>query len=251
MNLQPTPSVSLVDELYSPAMEVARKEFAQNPVLHRILDPNLDPAILELFLIYFHTLGVGMTEKVFSWIDQAGRRCEEQGFVEMGQLLRKHARHEAGHHHMMIADTRKLVSHWNTRHSLKLDIDHFLKHPLTPGVRQYRKVNEDCVNGDKPFAQIAVEYEIGHLSIGYGPLVMGRYVSALDPEVLKSLTFLKEHIEVDVDHTQFNESQIEVVLSQHPEFAPAMVAAGASVLAAYAHYLSDCLELAEAQLVAA
>jgi hypothetical protein len=236
MNPQPTASLSLVDKLYSPGIEVARNEFAQTPALHKILDPNLDPATLELFLIYFHTLGVGMTEKVFSWIDRAGRRCEEQGFVEMGQLLRKHARHEAGHHHMMIADTRKLVS---------------LKHPLTPGVKRYRQVNEDCVTGDKPFAQIAVEYEIGHLSIGYGPLVMGRYANALDPEVLKSLTFLKEHIEVDVDHTQFNERQIEAVLGQHPDFAPAMVAAGAAVLSAYAHYLSDCLELAESQLAVA
>src|SRR5262249_9039998 len=154
------------------------------PVVARLLSPDTDPAALERCLVAFCAYGVAMTEPVEGWIRRAGDRCLEIGLDDLGHALHEHAKHEAGHHHMMIADTRKLVERWNARRTPELDVDKVLALELPPGVRQYRELHERTLEGDAPYGQLAIEYEIDRLSVRFGPTFLGNCRNLLGDEIL-------------------------------------------------------------------
>lgn len=229
---------------YASGMHAARARFAADPALAMLLHGEMEPATLERFLIQFSALGVGMTEPVVSWIRRAGKRCEAVGLAELGRALRSHAEHEAGHHLMMVRDTHSLVDWWNVRRTPRLDADRLLAQPATPGVLRYRAVHEENIAGSVPFAQVAIQYEIERLPVEYGPPLIEQWVRILGPAILERLSFLQEHIRLDVGHTRYNEKHLARLLRDHPEYLPALVEAGGSILDAYAAFLSDCLRLA-------
>lgn len=237
-----------VQSLYEPRIHAARTQFVSNSAVSAIIAPDMEPIVLELFFIYYNALGVNMTEPVEGWIHRAGVRCEEIGLTELGRSLRAHAKHEAGHHLMMIEDTQNLVAYWNKRHSLTLDADQLLAQPMTPSVVRYRQLHEDVIASDAPFGQLAIEYEIEGLSVSYVPHLMDQCARLVGPTVVEALSFLQEHVEIDVAHTQFNNRQLEQFLTQYPEYVTPLVNAGAAALDAYAGFLNDCLDLAKAQL---
>src|SRR5262249_47495308 len=111
---------NLVSQLYLPGILEARARFARGAGA-ALLDPNMDPTLPELFLIHFCARGVQMTEPVESWIRRAGERCRALGAERLGRALVRHARHEANHHLMMIADTHHLVASWNQRNGPQID----------------------------------------------------------------------------------------------------------------------------------
>jgi hypothetical protein len=239
-----------VRELYDPAIRPARERFAASPALSAFPAGFAEPALLELFLIQFCSLGVGLTEPVEGWLTRAGARCEEVGLPELGRALRRHSRQEAGHHLMMIADTHALVGRWNARRTPPLDAERLLRRDPTPGGRLYRQLHEDTIAGPTPFAQIAIEYEIEMLPLQFGPQFLQQCAGVLGPDALDGLSFLREHITLDVAHTRFNEQQLGRLLEKHPDYLPALVRAGAAALHAYATFLGDCVGLAHAQFTA-
>ncbi|MEX2119559.1 MAG: hypothetical protein WD847_08180 [Pirellulales bacterium] len=231
---------------YEKKMEPARQRFANNPALASVLAPTTDTELLELFLLYFSSLGVRMTEPVEGWIREAAERCEAIGLADIGRSLRGHAAAESGHHLMMVADTRALVERWNSRHDHHYDADRLLSRPPSPGARHYIQVHENVIRGKTPYAQLALEYEIEMLPLRYGPPLVSQWVSRLGEEILGCLSFITEHIELDVGHTKFNSKQLEKLIERMPDSVPSLVAAGSEVLDAYGEFLADCVRLAEA-----
>jgi hypothetical protein len=226
---------------YESALGPARTAFASSPSLTAMLDENVDPITLELFLIHFCSLGVGMTEPVDGWIRRAGERCRAIGLEALGVSLGKHAQHEAGHHLMMIEDTRKLVARWNDRHAEKLDAEALLARPLPAGVISYRELHEAVISGARPYGQLAIEYEIERLSVAHGGDLLRRCAARLGKEILAGLSFLEEHVAVDVGHTKFNAAELGRLLGEHPDFLDGLVESGSSALSCYAAFLDDCL----------
>ena len=229
---------------YERRMEPARNRFAASPTLAAVTAADIDSLLLELFLLNFAATGVRMTEPVEGWIRRASQRCEELGDAELGRALRGHAAAEAGHHLMMIRDTRALVDRLNARHTPPLDADQLLAAPVARGAQRYIEVHEKVIEGPAPFAQVALEYEIEMLPVQYGPTMVTSWVNRLGREILGSLSFITEHIELDVGHTKFNSRQLEGLLERNPEALPALVSAGTDVLDAYGQFISDCLDLA-------
>jgi hypothetical protein len=213
-----------------------------------MLAADVVPARLELFFIHFCALGVQMTEPVDGWVRRAGERCTAAGLPDLGRSLMAHAKHEAGHHLMMIADTRKLVAAWNERRPLRIDADAILSSPPTPGVSAYVALHEEVIAGDAPYGQIAIEYEIERLSVTSGPAVLRQCASILGASALAGLSFLEEHVAVDVGHTKFNEVQMERLLERHPDFAARLGDTGTRALDAYGAFLTDCVALADRSL---
>ena len=125
-----------------------------------VLASDVDPLTLDLFLIYYSILGVGMTELVEEWVRRAGERCGQVGLPELGRLLRMHAGAEANHHLMFIQDTRALAERWKLRGLPPLNWEDLRAQPLSPGVRRYRKLHEKVIAGSSPFCELAIEYEI-------------------------------------------------------------------------------------------
>jgi hypothetical protein len=203
-------------------------------------------SVLDLFLIHFCSLGVGMTELVPDWIRRAGESTCKSGYEELGSALIRHAEHEAGHHELMIDDTRSLVARWNASRDMKLDPETFLSQPWSRGVVRYREFHEECIRSESPYGQIAIEYEIERISVTYGPLFFGHLVQLIGPDVLGCLSFIREHIALDVGHTHYNARVMEQFLKIAPGALEVLVAAGAGALDAYASYIEDCVQLAQA-----
>jgi Acetyltransferase (GNAT) domain len=235
-----SPSLESFNQLQGPA----RERFEVSPGITAIRSNN-DPRFLEAFLLYFCAIGAQMTEPVESWIRRAASRCAAIGLADLAEALRRHAKAEAGHHLMMIADLRSLVRHWNSRYAPQVDADELLGTIPSYGASRYCLVHEENIAGDTPYAQIAIEYEIEQLPLRYGGLFVARCLEIFGPEILSSISFVTEHIDLDIGHTHFNEQQLSKLIDLHPEALPSLVAAGGAALDAYAQFLTDCVELAE------
>lgn len=230
---------------YDRQLDPVRQRFASESALAQVMTDDVDPALLEAFLIHFCALGVGMTEPVEAWIRRAGERSEAVGAVELGRALQKHARHEAGHHEMMISDTRKLVERWNQRRKQRLDADSLLATHAPPGVQRYQRLHEDVIAGPTPYAQVAIEYEIEALSERHGAPLLAHCAKILGKETIHGLSFLEEHVAVDVGHTKFNARQLDGFLKERPDGLEPLVTAGTAALDTYAAFLGDCLRFAQ------
>src|ERR1700728_187305 len=231
-------------EKYNQLLAPARERFETSPGLNAIRSTS-DPRLLEAFLLYFCAIGAQMTEPVETWIRRAADRCAVLGLSELAQALTRHARAEAGHHLMMIADLRSLAGHWNSRHQPRVDADELLRIAPSDGANHYCLVHEQNIAGRTPYAQIAIEYEIEQLPLRYGELFVARCLEIFGPEILSGLSFVTEHIDLDIGHTKFNAQELAKVVERIPESLPVPAGAGSAALEAYAQFLTDCVELAE------
>lgn len=233
-------------ELYTSTLTNDRVRFDKESAIAAILDPHIDPTVLELFWIYFNSVGVGMTEPVEGWIHRAGERCIEMGLTDLGRSLVNHAKQEAGHQIMMIADTKTLVSRWNARHTPQLDAEWFLSQPTLESVKGYTKLHEDVIASDAPYGQVAIEYEIEMFAVRYGDRLLEQSKRLLSETIIEGLTFLEEHTTLDIGHTQLNEKMLRNLLEQQPERVTILSQIGGAALEAYGAYLNQCLSLAQA-----
>jgi hypothetical protein len=218
----------MVDQ-YEALMAPARQRFDEHPAIAALFRDGLEVKTLEAFLIYFCALGVGMTEPVEQWIRRAGRRCGEFGLSKLAKALDAHAQQEADHHLLMQADTQWLVDRWNSRRQPVLVAGALMDLAPTKGVTTYRRLHEDVIE---------------MLSVAYGPKLIERCTTLLGAGILEALSFLSDHVELDVGHTHFNRLQLSSLLNENPSFLPPLVSAGSAALDAYAMFLDDCLGLA-------
>jgi len=228
-------------EEYENGMVRVREEFARHPAVMSLFELPMEPVAMEAFLISFATLGVKMTEPVEGWIRGAGRRCGELGLVQLGKALESHAKQEADHHLLMLADATHLVAGWNGKREPRLAVSTLLEVPPPPGVVAYRRLHEDVISGPTPYGQLGIEYEIEMLSVTYGPRLIERAIDLLGETVLENLSFLRDHVSLDVGHTKFNRAQLSRLLKENPDFLPGLIAAASAALRAYAVFLDDCI----------
>jgi len=229
---------------YEQRVQQARSLFKDSKIVNTLRAS--DDELLELFLINFCAFGVGMTEPVESWVRRAGERCEAIGLTDLGHALKMHAKHEANHHLMMIEDTKSLTAFWNERRKgERLNAEKLLARPIPAGVAQYQKLHEDIIGSTTPYKQIAVEYEIELLSVNYGPELIGHCAQKIGPEVITRLSFVQDHVALDVGHTTFNRRELGKFLAAHPDYLDGLVDAGTQAIGAYQKYLEDCLIAAQ------
>jgi N-acyl-L-homoserine lactone synthetase len=229
---------------YERLLAPARDSFAVSPGV-RAIQSSHDEVFLESFLLHFCALGSRMTAPVEGWIRGAADRCAALGLSDLARALHSHARAEAGHHLMMIADARSLAARWNARRQPPVDVEKLLDQATTEGVRQYCSVHEENIISDTPYAQIAIEYEVEMLPLRYGQLFVSRCVEVLGTEILPCLSFVTEHIVLDAGHTTFNARAIDKLIDLMPGCLSALATAGAAVLDSYAQFLADCAQLAD------
>jgi pyrroloquinoline quinone (PQQ) biosynthesis protein C len=73
-------------------------------------------------------------------------------------------------------------------------------------------------------------------------------VRVLGRETLEGLSFLKEHVQLDVGHTALNTRLMEELLQLMPENARMLAELGAQALDIYLRFLGDCMHSAEDSL---
>jgi hypothetical protein len=236
--------MSLFQTQYLPHVQHNRTRLDTEPVVRELLSPDIAPDLMERFLIEWSARGAYMTEPVDGWIRGAGERCIALGQEKVGRQLITHAKHEAGHHLMTIQDAKVLAARWNGRHAEALDADALVAQAPTAAMREYRQVHDEALTGDLPLGQAAIEYEVGYLAVALVPRILARVREVLGQGTLDSLTFLREHAEVDVGHTALNERMMEELLKTHPEEAARLAAVGSRGLDCYLRFLADCMEAA-------
>lgn len=229
---------------YEERVSPARAHFARNSWVTLVIAGELAPDRLEAFLLCYCALGVQMTAPVEGWIRRAGERCLAIGLDDLGKALIAHSHHEADHDALMVSDTHALAAQRRNAGRGTISAEALIAHPATPGIQRYIQVHEDVIAGPAPYGQIAIEYEIERLSVDYAPRFLRRCTSDLGAGVMRCLSFLEEHVALDVGHTHFNARQLGQFLELHPEAQDALVAAGSAALAAYGRFLEDCLALA-------
>lgn len=230
--------------VYEQRLEPARARLAQSRFATEILAPGVSAALLELFLLHYCSLGAGLTEPVERWIRDAGTRCVELGLFDLGRALRKHSKHEAGHHHMMIRDTHALLARRRAAGRPAPSPEALLGRYPTPGGMLYIRLHEQTIAGATPFAQLGIEYEVERMSMTHGPAFVRQCFAVLGPDIKGCLSFVEDHVALDVGHTKFNAAQLERLLERHPEFLEPLVAAGSAALDAYSAFFDDCIDLA-------
>ncbi|MBN8230074.1 hypothetical protein JYK02_21420 [Corallococcus macrosporus] len=240
--------MTLIQTHYLPHTKETRARLETDAVVRTLLSPDISPDLMARFLIEWSARGAYMTEPVDGWIRGAGERCIALGQEKVGRQLITHAKHEAGHHLMTIQDARVLTVRWNESHAQKLDADALVAQAPTAAMREYRQVHDEAITGDLPLGQAAIEYEVGYLAVVLVPRILANVRAVLGQGTLDSLTFLREHAEVDVGHTALNERMMEGLLSTHPEEGRRLAAFGARGLDCYLRFLDDCLEAARRSL---
>lgn len=234
-----------VEPAYEHRIAPARSLIAEHTVLKKLLSPAISPSVLERFLIEYCSLGVQITRPVESWIARAGGRCRDLGFSALGDSLCAHAKHEAGHELMFVADTHKLVAHWNERYQPKLDASALISRPATHAMRHYIALHEDCIASDYPFAQLAIELEIEQLSVTVLPALLAQFRRVLGDDIMSSLSFLASHAELDVGHTQLNSRMVNELLRARPDTAAELGRVGSFAMFIYMRFFEECLQEAE------
>jgi hypothetical protein len=231
---------------YEARLAPCREAFSRRIASVPLGDAAHDPSLLHLFLIHYAAFGIAMTRPVEDWISRAGERCRDTGFTELGDTLVAHARHEAGHHRLMIADLRALTDQWNERHPAGAAIDPvgLLQRNVPAGVRRYRELHEEIIAGDAAYTQIALEYEIESLSLVHGAKLVARADGVLPDIARDGLTFLREHVALDAAHTQLNRRAMVDLLKEHPDCLDALVDTGARALETYGQFIDDCVRAA-------
>ena len=141
---------------------------------------------------------------------------------------------------MMVEDTHALVKRWNARYSPPLDAESLFDVEPGSGASRYIAIHEAIVDGDMPFVQVALEYEIEQLPVAFGALMISNWAQRLGQDITNSLSFVREHIVLDVGHTAFNRKLLQGLLESGPRYLPVLVEAGSSILDAYAEFLTDC-----------
>lgn len=240
--------MSLIQTQYLPHTKETRARLETDPVVRTLLSPDITPDLMARFLIEWSARGAYMTEPVDGWIRGAGERCIALGQEKVGRQLITHAKHEAGHHLMTIQDARVLTAQWNASHSQKLDAEALVAQAPTAAMREYRQVHDEAITGDLPLGQAAIEYEVGYLAVVLVPRILARVREVLGQGTLDTLTFLREHAEVDVGHTALNERMMEGLLSTHPEEGRRLASFGSRGLDCYLRFLDDCMEAARRSL---
>lgn len=236
--------MSVLETAYLPLVAASRKRLHEDPRLRALLSPGIAPERLHWFLMQFSAWGIRMTEPVEGWIRRAGDRCTSMGYAELGKALVGHAKNEAGHEGMFLADLHYLVDTWNARYQPQVTAQEFLERPAVPSILRYIDVHEQGIGGDQPYVQIAIEYEVERMTPILGPPLVAQCIRVLGPEIVKGLSFVQEHVAVDVGHTTFNERQIARFMEAHPGTAALLGQAGALALHAYVDFLGDCLDAA-------
>ena len=232
-------------DLYNQALIESRENFRNKSAFHDIVNSQLESDVLELFWIYYCSIGVGMTQPVEGWIRQAGERCVEMKWLDLGNTLISDAQQEAGHHLLMIADVKTLIARWNQHHPTQLNVSDFLLRPYLDSVNAYRELHENVIASEAPYGQIAIEYEIECLAVQYGSDLIEVSQKMLGSDFNKALSFMQTHVTLDANHSEESKLKLKNFLENNPETLENLAPVGAASLDTYRVFLHDCLSAAQ------
>lgn len=226
---------------YNIGVHSARVSFMLSPGINYFMG-EMDKKKLHAFLIVWTGLSIRMTERVESWIKSAGEKCLALGFKDVGDKLVYHASQESEHDLMLVEDLDFLVRKWNEMYGQNLTTSEVTALAAPSNTSAYVKLHEDAINGQHPYTQVAIEYEIERISVHYGPRMVENLMCTLGADFDKGFTFLSHHVLLDQGHTKFNLDLMEKCFKSGANL-PALVETGRNALQIYSGFLEECMSL--------
>ena len=234
-------------ERYEGALQSERQRLAARPGIETLLDPALSKRKFMRYMIEFCSRAVPMTVQVEDWIRRAGHRTADIGMEDIGRRLATHAKAEAGHDQMLVRDAAVLVEHYNELYGTSLDSQALIDRPILDSTRDYIELHEQVIASNAPYLQVAIELEIEGLSVSVGASIIDQYKRLVGADQLGHISFLTEHVEVDVGHTAFNLKLLGRLLDERPDSLSAAIETGTRALDIYGRFLHDLMTSVEAE----
>ncbi|QEV21732.1 iron-containing redox enzyme family protein [Streptomyces alboniger] len=240
---------SVLDQ-YEARAEAARKGFAEHPAVLELGSPQTDARLFLQWHYRYCLHGVHVTRDMQRVIETAGARSRDAGHDSVGEGLIKHARGETGHDRLMVDDARSTAALLGGKGGVVLDTEDILANtPALSSAARYNALFERLSGGTEPVCTVAALYEMEQLSAGFAVDLVVNCKRTMGDDASR-FTFLDEHVVVDVGHIALDRRMLETALTDRPPLLDAMVEAGTEVLASYAEFVGECLELARADLAA-
>ncbi|MFK0733946.1 MAG: hypothetical protein ACFKPT_30775 [Gloeotrichia echinulata GP01] len=231
---------------YQKKAELARQEFASREVVKELFTKEIEPKLLQLFMIHWSALSAGLTEPIPAYLQRAGERCQNMGLESMANFFYGHEEEEDGHENWAMDDVKELVVIWNQEQpNCQLDAQELLAKKISPAVKLYHQLHERVIEGDSPWAELAIDVEIELLSTTYGPILVKKWVDCMGQASLSNVSFLHKHVLADVGHTDTNFDVVDKFISEHPEYVDTLVQTATDALNIYAEFLKDAMTYAK------
>lgn len=238
----------LLQSLYEPCVQAARRRFEVDGGVRLLLDPTLEPALFERFLLQYACLEAQRARLAPAWLRRAGERCLELGWDSPGQELRAHGSHTAGAEQGWREELGRLVHGWNVRHLPRLDAETLLCQQPVASFTGYVRLHEEALAGPLPAGLVALALELEGLGAAWSRPLLAQARRLLGPGAAERLRFLSAYVEREPERVALHRRRLGEVLALLPQAAPALAELGAQALELYARMLHECLHAAAAQL---
>ncbi|MBB2913310.1 hypothetical protein FHS43_004608 [Streptosporangium becharense] len=241
---------------YEMALESDRRRLIDDPAVAQVLSPSCDERSFVRWMLRHSAYGAHMTHDAERWISAPAAQHglpganEQHGLPDTdGSREPARTRAPAAGYGRMLADARATAAWWAERFSEAgaLDTDALLATAPPASVAFYTRLRENVISGPLPFAQLAIWYEVERLSVTVGPALVAncRRIFGADRACY---AFLAERVEFGADYTAFRRRQVDAALTASPSTLDVMIKTGKTALAAYASLMTECWELAQADL---
>lgn len=235
-------NTSIKENEYQKRAAVARQNFASREIVKELFSQEIEPKLLKLFMIHWNALNAGLTEPIPVYLKRAGERCEEMGLNSMAEFFYEHEHEEDGHENWAIDDVEELVALWNQEEpNYQLNTQELLAKKMSPAVKRYHQLHEQVLEGNSPWAELAIDIEIELLSTSYGPILVKKWIDCMGQSSLSKISFLHKHVTADVGHTDTNFDVVDQFISEHPESVEMLAETAAAALNVYADFLEDAM----------
>jgi hypothetical protein len=199
---------------YLPHVAETRGRMLRDGRLRALFEGDLDGGEVLGFLLEFCALAIRLAGQVDSWMRRAGQACMRRGEIELGADIARRAVEEAGHDLMLLDDLFELGLLWERRLGTKVDAEGLLHQPPPDALLRYEELHEVVIEGLDPWAQLGIELEIENMAPVIGPPMIESCQAQLGPEVLRGLSFIRAHVELDQDHSKTNARRIDELLGR-------------------------------------
>ena len=215
--------------------------------LYRQLDSN---RLIELYLIYFSSVGAEMVKHADVWLTNWGHGLKKAGFEKLGNHLIEHAKEETGHDRWHQNDVKYLVTYYNKKYGTSLQVSEILAQGNINCVQRYTKAYGEVLKSHKLYGSVGMLYETEIMTFTLAPQLIGYCVQELGFEIMRGLSFLRGHIVSDVGHVQENAEQLHEVLEADgtKEVLQEIVKYGEETVDIYIDYFEEVMKLAKASL---
>lgn len=228
---------------YEAALEPERRRVAGDQVLARLLSPACDAGLFARWFLRCAVHGVHLARYEGWWLPGDGRH----GGREAGPAGGTPDEGRSDPQEMLVRSARATARWWRGRYGEPIDVEALLAAPPLDSAEFSVRLHTNAVTGPAPLCGVAVVHEAGHLLMTIGPALLenSRRVFGADSVCCG---FLADRIERHGDHLGSVRRRLESCLADRPDALGQATDAGKASLAGFAAFMTECWDLAEADL---